>query len=57
MQFILLEKYYSLERENENLKLKVQNLEAEIKALKESIELFKNKKNEISVEKSENQLK
>jgi seryl-tRNA synthetase len=37
MQFILLEKFYALERENKELKQKIKNLETEIESLKEKI--------------------
>ena len=41
MQFILLEKFYALERENKELKQKIKNLETEIESLKEKITLSK----------------
>jgi cell division septum initiation protein DivIVA len=41
MQFILLEKFYALERENKELKQKIKNLETEIESLKEKITVSK----------------
>lgn len=37
MQFILLQEYYSLKHENEELKEKIKELETEIESLKEKI--------------------
>jgi hypothetical protein len=41
MQYILLERFYALERENEALKKQIKALEAELEALKEKSTLSK----------------
>jgi|688.fasta_scaffold1318809_2 hypothetical protein len=41
MQYVLLEKFYALERENESLKKQIKALEIELEALKEKAALSK----------------